>query len=67
MDRVTLFTPEAQWTEAAELPGVSGHAVAGLLLAFYGALAVLAFWPTDRQAMGEVYSEKPGEWKTDDE
>ncbi|WP_049928536.1 DUF2270 domain-containing protein [Halopiger goleimassiliensis] len=65
--KVTLFTPETQWTEAAELPGVPGVVVAGSLLAFYVAIVVLAKWPGRRQAKGEVYGEEPGEWKANDD
>ena len=28
--KVTLFTPESRWQEAAELPGIPGVAVAGV-------------------------------------
>lgn len=62
--KVTLFTPETQWTEAAELPGVHGLVVTALLLLFYGGIAAIALWPTKRQAMGEVYGEESGAWKT---
>ena len=61
--KVTLFTPENQWTEAAELPGVPGVVVAVGLGAFYLAVAALAVWPIERQAKGEVHGERPGEWK----
>ncbi|SDR04233.1 DUF2270 domain-containing protein [Natronobacterium texcoconense] len=61
--KVTMFTPETQWTEAAELPGVHGIIVAALLGSFYLGLFAIAKWPHDRRAKGEVYGEKPGEWK----
>ncbi|WP_312910583.1 DUF2270 domain-containing protein [Natronosalvus caseinilyticus] len=61
--KVTLFTPEAQWTEAAELPGASGFVVAGVLGAFYLAVAVLALWPGRRRAKGEIHGENTGDWK----
>ncbi|MFC6717366.1 DUF2270 domain-containing protein [Natrialbaceae archaeon GCM10025810] len=61
--KVTLFTPETQWTEAAELPGVPGQVVAGLLAVFYLCLFALSAWPTNRDAKGEIYGEKSGEWK----
>ncbi|MDJ1432149.1 DUF2270 domain-containing protein [Halostagnicola sp. A-GB9-2] len=61
--KVTLFTPEAQWTEAAELPGIPGTAVAGLLGLFYLGLVVLAKWPNARKAKGEIHGTEPGEWK----
>lgn len=61
--KVTLFTPETRWTEAAEVPGVHGAVVAGMLVAFFLVVVAVAMWPGDRQAKGEVYGEKPGEWK----
>lgn len=63
--KVTLFTPEIQWTEAAELPGVPGSVVAGLLGVFYVGIIALAKWPQNRQAKGEIYGEEPGEWKNE--
>lgn len=61
--KVTLFTPETRWTEAAEVPGVHGAVVAGMLGAFFLVVVAVAMWPGDRQAKGEVYGEEPGEWK----
>ncbi len=65
--KVTLFTPEVNWREAAELPGVDGLVVTGVLALFYALVAVFALWPTDRKAMGEIYREESGDWKTDEE
>ncbi|RQH03160.1 DUF2270 domain-containing protein [Natrarchaeobius oligotrophus] len=61
--KVTLFTPETQWTEAAELPGVHGLVIATALGAFYLGLFAVAVWPHDRRAKGEIYGEEPGDWK----
>lgn len=61
--KVTLFTPETLWTEAAELPGVHGAIVATLLGVFYVCLLAAAKWPSRRRAKGEIYGEEPGEWK----
>ncbi|WP_050050300.1 DUF2270 domain-containing protein [Halostagnicola sp. A56] len=65
--KVTLFTPESRWTEAAELPGIPGPVVAGLLALFFLGLVVLARWPGAREAKGEIHGEEPGEWKETDE
>lgn len=65
--KVTLFTPESQWTEAAELPGIPGTVVAGTLALFFVGLVVLAKWPGSREAKGEIHGEKPGQWKETDE
>ncbi|MFP8951477.1 DUF2270 domain-containing protein [Natrialbaceae archaeon A-arb3/5] len=61
--KVTLFTPETQWTEAAELPGIHGLLVAALFGVFYLSIVVIAKWPHSRRAKGEVHGEEPGEWK----
>ncbi|GAB3674353.1 DUF2270 domain-containing protein [Halopiger thermotolerans] len=63
--KVSLFTPEQQWTEAAELPGIHGYYVAVALGAFYVAVVVLALWPAPRRAKGEIHGEEPGDWKND--
>ncbi|SEP84379.1 DUF2270 domain-containing protein [Natrinema salaciae] len=63
--KVTLFTPEQRWTEAAELPGVHGALVAGLLAVFFGTTIALGLWPSQREAKGEIHGQKPGEWKND--
>lgn len=68
VSKVTLFTPEARWTEAAELPGVPGVVVAIVLASFYVAVLVVAFWPRRREAKGEIHGVESGLWKeTDDE
>ena len=63
MAKVTLFTPERQWTEAAELPGIPGIVVAGALGVFFLILFLFAYAPGTRQAKGEIYGEEPGSWK----
>ncbi|WP_049920798.1 DUF2270 domain-containing protein [Halopiger djelfimassiliensis] len=62
--KVTMFTPEQLWTEAAELPGVHGYYVAALLAVFYLVTFALAAWPA-REAKGEIHGAEPGEWKND--
>lgn len=61
--KVTLFTPETEWVEAAGLPGVSGFVVAGILGAVYLGLVALMVWPHERQAKGEIHGQEPGRWK----
>jgi uncharacterized membrane protein len=63
--KITLFTPEAQWTEAAELPGIHGRTVLFLVGLFFVCLVVLGQWPHRRRAKGEVYGQEPGVWKED--
>ncbi|OIB56284.1 DUF2270 domain-containing protein [Natrialba sp. SSL1] len=63
LSKVTLFTPEAQWTEAAELPGVPGIAVATGLALFYLAVVLIAAWPAERRAKGEIHGVETGDWK----
>lgn len=61
--KITLFTPEAQWTEAAELPGIPGQIVVAAMALFYIALLVIAFWPGEREAKGEIHDVESGQWK----
>ncbi|SEV85457.1 DUF2270 domain-containing protein [Natrinema salifodinae] len=63
--KVTLFTPERQWTEAAELPGVPGALVAAGLGVFFVVVLALGLWPTRRRAKGEIHGAEPGDWKND--
>ncbi|WP_126661358.1 DUF2270 domain-containing protein [Haloterrigena salifodinae] len=63
--KITLFTPEQQWVEAAELPGIPGSAVAALLAVFFACVIAIALWPGGRQAKGEIHGVEPGDWKND--
>ncbi|WP_226043005.1 DUF2270 domain-containing protein [Natrinema sp. DC36] len=63
VSKITLFTPEAQWTEAAELPGIPGLIVATALALFYLTVLLIAFWPGKREAKGEIHGVKSGHWK----
>ena len=61
--KVTLFTPETRWQDAAAIEGVPGVVVLGFLGALFLVLLSIGLWPGARQAKGEVYGEEPGEWK----
>jgi uncharacterized membrane protein len=61
--KVTLFTPEQQWTEAAELPGIPGTVVAAVLALFFAGVFVVGLWPGEREAKGEIHGVEPGDWK----
>lgn len=61
--KITVFSPETAWTEAAALPGFPGPLVALSLGIFYAVLFVLSMSSGTREAKGEVYGEEPGEWK----
>lgn len=63
--KVSLFTPEQRWTEAAELPGIPGLVVAVGLAGFTLAVLAIAFWPGGREAKGEIYGTEPGDWKNE--
>ncbi|QFU81762.1 DUF2270 domain-containing protein [Natronorubrum aibiense] len=63
VSKITLFSPETQWTEAAELPGVPGLVVATALAVFYIVVFLIAFWPSEREAKGEIHDVEPGHWK----
>ena len=64
--KITAFTPETQWTDAAALPGVSGPTVAVAMATFYVALAALATVPGDHHAMDEIRGTESGSWRTKD-
>ncbi|QCJ45932.1 DUF2270 domain-containing protein [Haloprofundus sp. MHR1] len=61
--KITILTPETTWSDAAALPGIPGEAVAGVLSVVYLCIAVVAFWPSSREATGEIHGEEPGKWK----
>ncbi|WP_306059207.1 DUF2270 domain-containing protein [Natronococcus wangiae] len=63
VSKIILFSPEAQWTEAAELPGIPGVVVITALTVFYIAVLLIAFWPDEREAKGEIHDVEPGQWK----
>lgn len=67
VSKITFFTPEAQWTEAAELPGIPGLVVAAALTVFYIVVLLLAFWPGRREAKGEIKDVEAGDWKETDD
>ena len=64
--RISAFTPDEGLFVSAAVVGIAGEiVVAGVALFYLAALAV-AFWPRERQAMGELYDRgKEGEWKTE--
>lgn len=64
--KITAFTPETQWTDAAGLPGVPGPTVAIAMAAFYLALLALTWWPGDHRAMDEIRGTDSGAWRTKD-
>ncbi len=63
--KVTLFTPEQRWTEAAELPGIHGYYVAAGLGVFFLVVGALALLSGRRRAKGEIHGVEPGDWKND--
>lgn len=64
--KITAFTPETQWTDAAALPGVSGPTVAIAMAAFYVALLALAGRPGGHRDMDEIRGTESGAWRTKD-
>lgn len=62
--RLTILAdPPASMVDAAAIWAVPGFVVVGIVAVFYGALVVLALWPMQRQAKGEVVEpdERPDE------
>lgn len=62
--KITAFTPETEWTDAAGLPGVPGLTVAIAMVAFYVVLLALVRWPGDHLAMDEIRGTESGAWRT---
>lgn len=63
VSKITLFTPEAVWTDAASLPGLPGEIVVALLAVFFATTLAVAFLPSTREAKGEVHGVESGDWK----
>ncbi|QCW02222.1 DUF2270 domain-containing protein [Natrinema pallidum] len=63
--KITMFTPEQRWTEAAELPGIPGTVVAGVLGLFFASVIAVGLWPGGREAKGEIHGVETGAWKNE--
>ncbi|QLG61438.1 DUF2270 domain-containing protein [Halorarum salinum] len=63
--RIGAFAPDEGWRTTAAIADVPGVVVLGLVGAFYAVVYAVAFWPRDREAMGEFREGRPGEWKRD--
>ena len=65
--RVSLYVSGQSVVAAASLGRVPGYAVLGGVGVLYLILFGLAFYPRDRQAMGEFADREYGEWKRDED
>ncbi|WP_436907620.1 DUF2270 domain-containing protein [Halosimplex marinum] len=66
--RITVFASGSSPTAAAAIVSVPGTVVIGAVAVCFLAALAVAYWPRDRQAMGEIYDrDKEGDWKTDEE
>lgn len=63
--RITAFVPAEQWLETASIATVPGPVTVTIVVLFYVLTLVVAFWPRDREAMGEFREGESGEWKSD--
>ncbi|MCU4742006.1 DUF2270 domain-containing protein [Halobacteria archaeon AArc-m2/3/4] len=61
--RITAFVSAEQWLETAAIANVPGSVTVTALALFYVGTLLVAFWPRDREAMGEFHEGEPGEWK----
>ncbi|WP_459191284.1 DUF2270 domain-containing protein [Halosimplex sp. J119] len=62
--RITVFAPEDGPVAAAAIVGIPGTVVIGAVAVCYLAAIGVAYWPRQRQAMGELYHrDKEGKWK----
>jgi len=66
--RITVFASASDPLAAADIVVVSGEVVVGAVALGYAAAVAVAYWPCERQAMGEFYDRgKEGDWKTHEE
>ncbi|WP_232687145.1 DUF2270 domain-containing protein [Halobacterium zhouii] len=64
--RITAFVPGESWRSTAAIASLSGLVVVGIVGAFYAVVFVVAFWPRDREAMGEFRKGEAGKWKQEE-
>ncbi len=60
--KITILTTEP-WTTAATMGPLPGTVSAALVAAFFLAILIIAKWPGERKAKGEIHGEEPGDWK----
>lgn len=63
--RITAFVSAEQWLETAAIATVPGSVTVAVLALFYLSTVAVAFWPHDREAMGEFREGERGEWKSE--
>jgi uncharacterized membrane protein len=64
--RLTAFGSGAGAVAAAAVPGVSGRVVVLAVGCCYAAAILLAAWPRERRATGELREDdREGDWKTE--
>jgi uncharacterized membrane protein len=62
--RLTVFSTDQGVIETAGLVGIPGEVVIGTVALLYALTTVIAVWPRQRQATGEMYDrDKEGDWK----
>lgn len=62
--RLTVFSPDQGPLASAAIVGIPGSVVVGAVAFVYVATAVVAMWPRERKATGEMYDrDKEGDWK----
>ncbi len=62
--RLTVFGADQGPLATASVVQIPGSVVVGAVVAVYGAMAVIAFWPRERKATGEMYDrDMEGDWK----
>lgn len=62
--RLTVFSADQGVVATAGMAGVPGEVVIVAVGLIYLAMALVAFWPREREATGEMYDrDKEGDWK----
>ncbi|MFC4986246.1 DUF2270 domain-containing protein [Saliphagus infecundisoli] len=64
--RITAFVPAEEWLTTASIAAVPGWIIVGMLAVCYSGAVAIAYWPRDREAMGEFREGETGEWKTNE-
>lgn len=61
--RITLFTPQTRWVDAAAISSISGEVVVVTVALFYAGAAAVAYWPTRREARRDFHDTEVGKWE----
>lgn len=61
--RITMFTPQTRWIDAAAISSVPGEIVVVVVSLFYAGAAAVSYWPTRREARKDFHDTEVGKWE----